>query len=165
MKAGAFNHTNTIVTIPELKGTGLSGNLKLKVRQQLKLTVLTFDDYRNPIEEEREWPIFNISSATHPVYSNMTWTVEPKYLKNGIYTAMLIFTKAANYTDLALSWTSNFSSPAPGTNKAVTVSVLLADLKKIDAPDWITVIPGPCANYYPEVYTTGLSQVLVGKRE
>ena len=89
MSAGPFNESNSVVTIPNLAGTGLNGNLVLQIREPLKVLIMTYDDWNNPIEDERNWPIFNVSSPSWPVQNNWTWTHESTYMKNGHYVAEL----------------------------------------------------------------------------
>ncbi len=106
--------------------------------------LLTHDKWENPIIDERDWPIFNVTTAKLPVYGNTTWTVIPDYLKDGTYTAKLVFTKAdeEGYDDIKFT----FKNAAEDQE----VSAFLKDLTKIDAPDIIVVLPGPCDKTFPD---------------
>jgi hypothetical protein len=85
----------------------------------------------------------------------MTWEAENDYLKNGQYLTRLVFTKTGTYDDIKFVFTKPDQT---------TVSAMLKDLEKIDAPDVIRITPGPCDKAFPDI-THGLQHVIAGKKE
>jgi hypothetical protein len=63
MQPGAFDVTKTIVSIPKMAGSGLSGEYVLPVRQEVELRLQTYDQYKNPILSERAWTQFSVQVA------------------------------------------------------------------------------------------------------
>jgi hypothetical protein len=55
MRAGAFNASNTVVNMPSMSGSGISGNYDISVQEVVELRLLTFDNFKNPIEDSRDW--------------------------------------------------------------------------------------------------------------
>jgi len=58
MQPGVFDVTKTIVSIPTKAGSGLSGEYVMSVRDEVELRLQTFDQWKNPILSERDWPNF-----------------------------------------------------------------------------------------------------------
>jgi hypothetical protein len=74
MQPGVFDVTKTIVSMPAFAGSGLSGEYAMSVRDEAVLKLQTFDQYRNPVLLERDWPYLQTSVAQLPQQGNMTWT-------------------------------------------------------------------------------------------
>jgi len=47
----------------------------LQVREELKLRVVTYDVFKNEIDDERDWKMLNITTSKLSEYGNWTWTV------------------------------------------------------------------------------------------
>jgi len=60
MRAGVFNASNTVVNMPALSGSGISGNYSISVQEVVELRLLTFDNFKNPIEDSRDWSILEM---------------------------------------------------------------------------------------------------------
>jgi hypothetical protein len=86
----------------------------------------------------------------------MTWESTQTYLRNGQYLTKIVFTKTGTYNDINFVFTKSDNSSS--------VSAMLKNLEKIDAPDLIRVTPGPCHRAYPDI-TSSLSTVIAGKKE
>jgi hypothetical protein len=67
-----------------------------------------------------------------------------------------VFTKTGTYDDITFVFTKS--------DNQTSVSIMLKNLEKIDAPDVIRVTPGPCDMTFPDI-TDNLDNVIAGKKE
>lgn len=66
---------------------------------------MTFDQWFNPIQEVRDWPIFNITTPKLTGNGgNFTWTVNTEYYNNGRYMAEIVWRKANLYDNLLFTF-------------------------------------------------------------